>query len=301
MPSLAISLDAVASAGPITVEPAASLSAAAHLMDDHGFRHLPVVYRKRLCGMVSERDLLQALGDFHGRIDHQSRWRPDVAAVSDVMSTPVFALEASASLSDAARIMSSKKIGAIPIADGRGRPTAIVTETDLLAYCASLRNDVNRVAEFIAGSMQTELVTIGADEKTAAAVSTFFQRHLRHLPVIEDDALVGLISDRDVRRIVGESVSPEHALQRPVRQVMSPKPVTARPDFSIHDAADMMHQLKLSALPVMEGPELLGIITITDILRHLAEVSGGVRLGGVPALRCSLRDGEVQVEPVSLS
>lgn len=301
MPAATAGLDAIATPRPITVEPDNALAAAAKLMDEKGFRHLPVVHQKRLCGMVSERDLLQALGDFHGRSDHSSKWRPDVAHVKDVMSTPVFALERNAGVSDAARVLASRKFGAIPIADNRGRPQAIVTESDLLEYYAQIRRDAGVDTDYLVGRLQDELITVSADDPVATAVSHFFQRNMRHLPVIADDALVGLISDRDVRRVVGDSCSPEHALQRPIREVMSQKPITARPDFTLHEAAAMMHQLKVSALPVIEGPELLGIVTVTDVLKHLAEVTGGERLGSVHVMRCSLRDGSVIVEHTSIN
>lgn len=301
MPATANRLDAIATSKPTTISLDAGLDAAATLMDDHGFRHLPVVHKKRLCGMISERDLLQALGDFHGRPDHRSKFRPDIAKVSDVMSTPVVALEATASVSDAARVLASRKFGAVPIADRRGRPSAIVTETDLLALYSELTSQAERVDEFVVGRMRTELTTVSPDDPTSIAVSLFFQHQHRHLPVVADDALVGMISDRDVRRTVGESCSPEHALRQPIREVMSKAPVTAKPDFTMHEAANMMHRLKLGALPVVEGPELLGIVTVTDVLIHLAEICGGARLGGVPALRCGFHDGDATVDPIVIA
>jgi CBS domain-containing protein len=217
------------------------------------------------------------------------------------MSTPVVALDATASVSDAARVLASRKFGAVPIADGRGRPTAIVTEIDLLAHYGGLTSHADRADEFIVGRMQTELVTVSPDEPTSNAVSLFFQHQLRHLPVVADDVLVGMISDRDVRRTVGESCSPEHALRQPIAEIMSRTPVTAKPDFTMHEAAAMLQRLKLGALPVLEGPELLGIITVTDVLTHLAELCGGARLGGVPALRCGLHDGEATIDPIVIA
>ena len=93
--------------------------------------------------------------------------------------------------------------------------------------------------------------------------------------VVEDGELLGVISDRDVLRAISpflDTYSEEHrdiqTLARPAREVMRTDPITVAPDTEIEDASHLLLDHAISSLPVVEGTELVGIVTTKDLLNH---------------------------------
>ncbi len=85
------------------------------------------------------------------------------------------------------------------------------------------------------------------------------------LPVIDDQGkLIGMLSERDiVRRVVALEKDPTSTL---VEEVMTPKPITVKPDYTLADALRIMAQLRVRHLPVVDDRgNLIGIISIRDI------------------------------------
>jgi CBS domain-containing protein len=88
------------------------------------------------------------------------------------------------------------------------------------------------------------------------------------LGVVEGMALVGLVTERDIRRVVAESMS----LTTPVSAVMSGDPDTFDPDLDVWDAAAWMTESGYRHLPVMDDEgTLLGVVSIRDLLKALVD------------------------------
>ena len=106
------------------------------IMDLGSVRHLPVVRKGALVGVVSQRDLLRAsLSNVMGLpADEQNRFLKGVA-ISEVMSSPAISIESDASVKEAARLMAAHKIGCLPVLRG-AELVGILTETDVLDYFA---------------------------------------------------------------------------------------------------------------------------------------------------------------------
>jgi CBS-domain-containing membrane protein len=95
------------------------------------------------------------------------------------------------------------------------------------------------------------------------------ERGFRQFPVVKDGRLVGIVTDRDLRAAI---VQENHIL---VADVMSPSPVTISEDKTVEEAAQIIHDRKFNALPVVSTQgELVGIITVTDILNGLLNLLG---------------------------
>jgi acetoin utilization protein AcuB len=91
---------------------------------------------------------------------------------------------------------------------------------------------------------------------------------IRHVLVVEDDRLVGIVSERDVRGLLVQG-QPTISATSPIRQVMSDPPVTVTPEMLLIDASWEMLDRKIGALPVMDGDRAVGILSSADALEAL--------------------------------
>jgi CBS domain-containing membrane protein len=99
---------------------------------------------------------------------------------------------------------------------------------------------------------------------------------IRHIPVVEDGRLVGLLSERDLigaaaTQIFGLKQKRKSALLKTVliKDVMKKKVITTNPDTPIRDAAQLMADKKIGCVPVIQNGTLVGLLTTTDILRYV--------------------------------
>ncbi len=131
--------------------------------------------------------------------------------------------------------------------------------------------------------MTFKVATIAADAQIETAHTLMLRLGVRHLPVISNGKLVGILSDRDVLLCAGKT---EDGFVYPpslVAQSMSVDCVTAQLHTPIADLAKLMLAHKIDAVPIVLGDkELLGLVTSTDLLRVV-----GV-LPGCLSMRCHL-------------
>ncbi|NAZ29933.1 MAG: CBS domain-containing protein [Caldimicrobium sp.] len=117
--------------------------------------------------------------------------------------------------------------------------------------------------------MITDLITVSPKDTVESAIQIMQQHSIRHLPVVEDNRLVGLVTESSLRPYL----SPEK-LRLPLREVMIINPITIDPEASIDEAARLIYKYKIGGLPVISQGKLVGIITITDILEAFIELMG---------------------------
>lgn len=127
--------------------------------------------------------------------------------------------------------------------------------------------------------MTQELTTLQETDSLLDAAMVFIRTPLRHLPVLRERKLVGMVTEREIKQFASSPMSrnsPEeyNAMMEatPVSRVMTRDPLAVKPDQSMHETAGLMYERKLSALPVVENGELIGIITTTDMLALLVRL-----------------------------
>jgi CBS domain-containing protein len=123
--------------------------------------------------------------------------------------------------------------------------------------------------------MMTDPPTLGPDEPLLQAVLAIRSLNIKEIPIVKDGTLVGLITDRDVGRaspsILGRTSQEEYNQvfqDNPISRVMVKNPITVPPDCLLGDAVRTLQENKWGCLPVAEDGKLVGILTITDVLRY---------------------------------
>ncbi len=122
----------------------------------------------------------------------------------------------------------------------------------------------------VSNRMSPQPWTIGPRATVQEALGLMQQHGVRHLPVLEQGRLVGLVTDIDLRTAYFPSLLEDLT----VADVMKPDPLTIQGQESVYQAARIIHQHRLTGLPVMEGEKLVGMITLADILKVFVALLG---------------------------
>ena len=131
-------------------------------------------------------------------------------------------------------------------------------------------------------AMTREVITLEPEASAVQALGLCREHGIRHLPVVENGRLVGLVSDRDLRDVspprgTGDEENTLGWVR--VRDIMSTNLVTIHPLDTIEHAARDIHAHKFNCLPVVAEGELVGIITSSDMTRMLIELMGAHATG----------------------
>ena len=108
--------------------------------------------------------------------------------------------------------------------------------------------------------MTRRIETVSVADSAASALARMRQKRIRHLVVTRKRAVVGIVSERDLKSL--DSVG----RQQSVEDVMVSPAITATPRMTLRQAANLLRGWTIGALPIMEKGKLVGILTITDLL-----------------------------------
>jgi acetoin utilization protein AcuB len=115
--------------------------------------------------------------------------------------------------------------------------------------------------------MTSDPVTVSPEDTLATAHAKMEAGTFRQLPVVANEKVIGIITDRDIR---------EHRRQMritKVSEVMTENVLTITPKMPLADAAQILLKHKFGGLPVVAGEKLIGIITVTDFLRAFVDLT----------------------------
>jgi len=265
-----MNVSSVMTRSPITVSSRHSLEQALDLMDEHDFRHLPVVDHGCLAGIVSERDLLEGLGRIPGSPPASERPRQEQPArVGDIAQRNVRSVSPGTTLDAAAAVLVGLGIGCLPVIEGQ-QLTGIVTEMDVLAHFrdACRAGHLPPVADpEVVTRMSRTLVHVSPDTGLQEAYATCAKHRVRHLPVLDRGLLVGIVSDRDLR----PAATSAHPETLRMADLMACVVETIGPHERLSAAAARMVEAKISCLPVLRGDEVVGVLSCSDILTHCCD------------------------------
>ncbi|AKT35600.1 putative signal-transduction protein containing cAMP-binding and CBS domain [Pyrobaculum sp. WP30] len=178
----------------LTVPDKAPLTTVQRVMAENGLRHIVVVRDGAIAGYVSARDI------FGERLlveDVETRRKLSAKAVKEVMKSPPVTLYPQAALADAARTMAEKNIGFVVLTDG-DKPVGVVSERDVVKALVS-GMPLNTPLEKIATK---RVITIEPEKSVVEAADLMAENKIRHLVIAERGKVVGVISLRDLVRLL---------------------------------------------------------------------------------------------------
>jgi len=134
--------------------------------------------------------------------------------------------------------------------------------------------------------MSRDVVTISPEATLQDAIGLMKKHSVRHIPVVEDGELVGWVSEGDIRGAYLASLIEDIR----VRDVMIKEPITISPEADLEEAAEVLYRHGIGGIPVVEGRQVVGVVTVTDIMAAFIQIMGilkescrlDVILGGKP-------------------
>jgi acetoin utilization protein AcuB len=256
-----------------------TLALARQLMRWTEIRHLPVIQSStvRVIGILSDRELVRAAAEAETWPLVMSR------PVRELMVTPVEHIHPNAELADAAADMTVKKLGCLPVLDA-GQLVGIITRADVLSVMAQC--PVNHRSErrelrppSAASVMYPEPVAVRPSELLLTVAGRMATARVRHACVVDGEGrVIGLVSDRDVRRVIGDPLRaleverlPDAVRELRVEPVMRRNPKTIDQDEPFTNTLPLLVNERLGAVPVVDARgRLRGILSYVDVLKALA-------------------------------
>jgi acetoin utilization protein AcuB len=124
-----------------------------------------------------------------------------------------------------------------------------------------------KVAEW----MVEEPIVVTLDQRVQDCVDLMKEHSIRHLPVVENQRLIGLVTESDLREVFLASLVENLTIEG----VMITEPLTVTPDTEIEDAAKLIYYHKIGGLPVVnEYSQVVGILTVADLVEAFIELMG---------------------------
>lgn len=125
------------------------------------------------------------------------------------------------------------------------------------------------------------------------AYNLMTEKNVRHLPVLDKEKLVGIVTDRDLRLATSKLAKNPLPTSSIVSEIMSTPVETTRPNEPIEVATQLMRELKIGSLPVLHESKLVGIVTGVDLLDAMLLLTGVHSPSGRLDIRMKDRTGEI--------
>ncbi|MCG3089438.1 acetoin utilization AcuB family protein [Sporosarcina cyprini] len=142
--------------------------------------------------------------------------------------------------------------------------------------------------------MKKEVVTLTTAHTVRDALQIMRDHKIRHLPILDEEQLVGVVSDRDLKEAAPTLLAEieQHPLDLPLTNIMTSNPITGHPMDFVEESAVLFYENQIGCLPIVSGGKLVGIITETDLLYNYIELTGAhqpgsqieVRVPNVPGI-----------------
>jgi CBS domain-containing protein len=261
----------------ITMAPTTPIYDAIKIMAKEGFRRIPIADSgtKTLAGIVTATDIVDYLGGGKKFEIVQQKFPGNIfKAINEpiklIMNQRVFAVKTTADISEAIQLMKERNIGGLPVVDEENHVKAVITERDVARMFA------DRISGIKVSQLMTEKVVTALPKTTIfEAEKTMIAQGFRRLPIISDGKVIGIVTAMDIIRFFGTGEVFKHLKSGTITQVLNTSALeiatkevaTISPEANVGQAAKIMREKNLGALPVVQNERLVGIITERDFLK----------------------------------
>lgn len=263
---------------PVTmVSPTTPIYDAIQKMAKEGFRRLPITNpgTKLLEGIVTATDIVEYLGGGQKfEIIQQKFGGNFFKALNEpiklIMTQKVVSIKTSAKISEAIEKMKESNLGGLPVVDEKDCLKAIVTERDIAVLFAERTSGVT-----VAQLMSEKVVTALPKTTIFEAEKTMTTRGFRRLPIVSDGKIMGIVTAMDIIRFFGcgdvfkhlKSGTMIQVLETPALEIASKNVSTVEPETDVGQAAKVMREKDIGAVPVVKNGRLVGIFTERDFFK----------------------------------
>jgi len=267
----------VAKSPVVTMAPTTPIYDGIQIMTKEGFRRIPIANpgTRTLEGIVTATDIIDYLGGGKKFQIIQKKFAGNIfKAINEpiklIMIKKVVSVQTSAKISKAIELMTQQNLGGLPVVDDKNRVKAIITERDIANMFADRISGVT-----VARLMSEKVVTAIPKTTIFEAERTMTTQGFRRLPIISEGKVVGIITAMDIIRFFGsgkvfrylKSGTITQVLNTPAFEIATKDVAAIEPDADVGQAAKIMQEKNIGALPVVKNGKLVGIITERDFFK----------------------------------
>jgi len=143
--------------------------------------------------------------------------------------------------------------------------------------------------------MKTKVIALAETDSIAEALKVMRENKIRHLPIIDEKHhLIGLVTDRDIRDATPSIFDTEkfkEGLQNPLKMIMRTDVITGHPLDFVEEVSAILYEHRIGCLPILNDGKLVGIVTQTDLLHTLVELTGAHQPGSQIEIKVPNRTG----------
>jgi len=246
----------------ISVDKDDSLKHVLDLMKKYDITKIPVLEEKKFFGLVTDNVIAYKLGSIRKRSVTASRLH-----ASSVTEKEVMTVTAEEEVKNILKSVGEPGPTMLPVVE-KGKLVGVVTKADLLPMVKS-KNSLYSI-------MQRKLHAVSLDDRVIHARRIMISENIARLPVLEEKKLVGIISDIEIA-LAFASLKKSFSLGRQkhhldellVKDAMRSPVISTTPSISIFDAAQLMLNQNVGALPLVENEKLVGMVTRTDLIKTI--------------------------------
>jgi CBS domain-containing protein len=267
----------IAKSSVVTMAPTTPIHDAIQIMTKEGFRRIPIANpgTKALEGIITATDIVDYLGGGEKfEIIQQKFGGNFFKAINEpvrlIMTKNVVSVQTSAKISEAIELMKEKNLGGLPVVDYENHVHAIITERDVANLFADRISGI-RVSQL----MSEKVVTALSKTTIFEAERTMTMQGFRRLPIISNGKVIGIITTMDIIRFFGsgsvfrylQSGTIIQVLNTPALEIATKDVSTITLDADAGQAAKLMRDKKIGAIPVVQNGKLVGMITERDFFK----------------------------------
>jgi CBS domain-containing protein len=246
----------------ISVDKDDSLKRVLDLMKKNNVTKIPVLEEKRFFGLATDNVIAYKLGSIRKRGVTASRLH-----ASSVTEKQIKTISPEEDVKNILKSVGEPGPTMLPVIE-KEKLVGVVTKADLLPLVTS-KNQLHSI-------MQKKVHVVGLDDRVIHARRIMITENVARLPVLEEKKLVGIISDIEIA-LAFASLKKSFSLGKQkhqldellVKDVMQSPVVWSDPSMSIFNAAQLMMNQNVGALPLLENDKIVGMVTRTDLLRTI--------------------------------